>query len=212
MRITQLIVCLLASVVTEYSIADKPLEITLAAGMGTANDPAVKEADGRYVQIDSGSAHQVIFNVEQGRNTEGDTLYYEFLYSSSTMSVAAFDRANRVHEFDLQASYLHLGGHYEWNTSSRMAPYFTMTFGMAHYEPKNSKPYSDSDTFLSGSAGFGAKFRATNQIALRAEARAYGTLLESTTRLFCENESCDFEVEGELWTQYQMTAGVTFKF
>ena len=72
------------------------------------------------------------------------------------------------------------------------------------------------DTFFSGSIGVGMMFRPTEQIGFRVEARAYGTLLSSSSKIFCSTgpdlNICAVQVDGDLLSQVETFAGITFRF
>ena len=78
------------------------------------------------------------------------------------------------------------------------------------------KAAGESDTFWSGSIGVGLRVRPEARIGLRLEARAYGTLTQSDTDLFCRTgpdlNICAVRVEGDMLIQFEAFAGLTFRF
>jgi hypothetical protein len=60
------------------------------------------------------------------------------------------------------------------------------------------------------------KLMPSSRIGIRVEARAYGTLLSSDTKLFCQTgpdqNICAVQVDGNLLSQFETFAGITFRF
>ena len=108
---------------------------------------------------------------------------------------------------------LSLGGTYHWD-GEVARPYLAFTLGGTHI--RTSAAESASDTFFSGSIGLGLKFLPTSRFGIRVEARAYGTVLDSGTDLFCSTgpdaNVCAIRVEGEMLSQVETFVGVTFRF
>jgi hypothetical protein len=54
--------------------------------------------------------------------------------------------------------------------------------------------------------------RLTEHLALRAEVRGYGTLVNDNSQFLCNPDDCVFKVRGELVTQWQANIGLTLRF
>jgi hypothetical protein len=93
-------------------------------------------------------------------------------------------------------------------------PYLAFTLGGTHV--RTSSAESNSDTFFSGSIGVGMKFLPTSRVGIRVEARAYGTLVSSSTDLFCstgpDQNICAIRLEGKMLSQFETFAGITVRF
>ena len=129
-------------------------------------------------------------------------------------STAVFDNpaADRP-DADVEVHVLQLGGTY-LGDGDTVYPYLAATLGGTHVRTRSGN--SDSDTFFSGSIGLGVKFMPSEQFGLRLEARAYGTLIDSSTDLFCstgpDENVCAIQVRGESLTQVETFAGIVFRF
>ena len=54
--------------------------------------------------------------------------------------------------------------------------------------------------------------RLGEHLALRAEVRGYGSLLNDDSTFLCNPEVCAFRVRGDLLTQWQANIGLTLRF
>ena len=83
-----------------------------------------------------------------------------------------------------------------------------------HIEPDDAA--LDSDTFWSFSIGGGLQVAPSSRFGLRLEARAWGTLVDSSTSLFCSSGPqgglCAIRIDGRMLWQFEAFAGVVFRF
>lgn len=70
----------------------------------------------------------------------------------------------------------------------------------------------DSEVAPSMSLALGVQPRLTEHLALRAEVRGYGTLVNDNSQFLCNPDDCVFKVRGELVTQWQANIGLTLRF
>ena len=87
-----------------------------------------------------------------------------------------------------------------------MAPYIGAGIGATRFAAY------DSDVTPSMSLALGVQPRLTERLALRAEVRGYGSLLNDDSAFLCNPEVCAFRVRGELITQWQANIGLTLRF
>jgi hypothetical protein len=110
----------------------------------------------------------------------------------------------------LDSQILQIGGTYQ-GQGDMVRPYLAATIGGTRI-----KTDADSDSFFSGSIGVGVQIRPSSRLGIRLEARAYGTLTDSNTDLFCRTGAdlniCAVRVEGKLLAQFEAIAGVVFRF
>ncbi len=142
-----------------------------------------------------------------------DPTQWEILYSQQRTE-AEFQEATAIDpEVDIDLHILQLGGTYQWE-GEVARPYLAFTLGGTHI--RTSSNGSDSDTFFSGSIGIGMKFLPTSRVGIRVEARAYGTLVDSSTDLFCSTgpdaNICAVRVKGNMLSQVETFAGITVRF
>ena len=88
------------------------------------------------------------------------------------------------------------------------------TAGAAHFSPR--LPGFGAETYLSGSLGGGLQLRADKRLGVRLEGRVFGTFLDHDGEIFCntsgETNDCALIVDSELLIQWQVGAGVVFRF
>lgn len=158
---------------------------------------------------DSGSAGLVL-NFRQTSNTQ-----WELLYSQQKTEALVNDSETVDDVLDLDVHYLHFGGTYQGD-GDRFRPYLAATIGASHFDVREAG--YNSDTFFSFSIGPGLQIWPNNRVGVRLEARAFGTLVNSGTNLFCVSDpgggtaGCAVSIAGEVLWQFQAMAGVVFRF
>lgn len=202
-----LLASLAAAYATPAAAQDLEFELTAFGAARFGGNFALDEPVGEY-ELDDSASFGLILNWRHGVNTQ-----WEILYSRQS-STAVFDNpaADRP-DADVEVHVLQLGGTY-LGDGDTVYPYLAATLGGTHVRTRSGN--SDSDTFFSGSIGLGVKFMPSEQFGLRLEARAYGTLIDSSTDLFCstgpDENVCAIQVRGESLTQVETFAGVVFRF
>lgn len=111
--------------------------------------------------------------------------------------------------FDLTVRYLHVGGTAFIDRPIGRGPYAVGGIGATFFSP-NASGYG-SDTKPSMNLGFGYYWPLTEQIALRAEARGFFTLVDSSGGFLCSG-GCVAVIKGDLFTQYGAMLGLTARF
>jgi hypothetical protein len=114
---------------------------------------------------------------------------------------------------DVELYTLQLGGTYLWEGDG-VQPYLAMTLGGTHIKADSGS--GESDTFISGSLGLGLKFRPSERLGFRLEARVHGVMVRDSTELFCQTgpnlNVCAVRVQGDIFGQLETFAGLTFRF
>lgn len=87
-----------------------------------------------------------------------------------------------------------------------MAPYIGAGIGVTRFDAY------DSEVAPSMSLALGVQPRLTKLLALRAEVRGYGSLVNDDSQFLCNPEICAFRVRGDLITQWQANIGLTMRF
>ena len=171
---------------------------------GTFNVEGTSES----YKLEDSSSFGLILNFPYRDNTQWEILYSR-QETDATFSGATIN--DPVVDVDLQV--LQLGGTYQ-GTGDTVRPYFAATIGGTRVRSRSGG--DKSDTFLSGSIGVGLLFKPDSRLGLRIEARAYGTLMDSDTELFCQTgpdlNICAVRVKGDLLSQIETLAGVVFRF
>lgn len=160
------------------------------------------------VDLDDSSSFGLLLNARHSNNTT-----WELLYSKQQTDAQLGDSMAGFIGVKTDLSMLQIGGTYHGD-GDKLQPYVALTVGGTHIRTSGNGP--DSDTFFSGSIGIGMNVAPNNHLGLRVEARAYGTLTDSSTDLFCQTgpdiNICALRIDGTLLNQIEIFAGLTFRF
>jgi opacity protein-like surface antigen len=152
----------------------------------------------------------LIFNFRESTNTQ-----WEILYSQQSTDVAATGLPAIGAPLEMDLRYLQAGGTYQ-GEGDHVCPYLAATVGAAFFDVKTDG--FNSDTFFSFSIGPGLQIRPNDRLGIRLEARVFGTLVGSDSKLFCVSNpgggaaGCAISITGEVFWQMQAMAGVVFRF
>ena len=188
---------------------EKPLDssFTVFGSLRTGGEFQEEDSDVTYDAADS-SGYGLIWNTRSDGNTE-----WEVYFSHQPTDVERVDPQLDSPDFDLDIYTLQLGGTYLFD-SKGVQTYLAMTLGGTHM--KADSEAGDSETFLSGSIGLGFKFLESQRVGLRLEGRYHGVLVQDNSKLFCRTgpdlNACLVEIEGDFFSQFELFAGVTFRF
>jgi hypothetical protein len=167
-----------------------------------------EEATGATYELEDSPSFGLILNLRHKDPTQ-----WEILYSQQQTEAEFTGSTLNDPIVDIDLHVLQLGGTYQWD-GDVARPYLAFTLGGTHV--RTSSAESRSDTFFSGSIGVGMKFLPTSRVGIRVEARAYGTLVSSSTDLFCstgpDTNICAIRVEGKMLSQIETFAGITVRF
>jgi opacity protein-like surface antigen len=160
------------------------------------------------VELDDRGDFGVILNIRESANTQ-----WEVIYSRQDTSADLAGLTPPDSSVDVELHYFQAGGTY-LGEGERARPYLAATIGGTHISPASST--YDGDTFWSFSIGAGLQLRPSDRVGIRLEARAWGTLIDSDTSLFCasgpEGALCAIAIDGSMLWQMEAFAGVVFRF
>ena len=160
------------------------------------------------LELEDDASFGAILNIRESANTQWEVLYSRQATEANTTALPI-----ATPSLDIDVHYLHGGGTYQGG-GTYARPYLAATLGATHFEP--SLPGFDSETFFSVSIGAGLQIRPSDRFGIRLEARAFGTVLESDTELFCQTgpnaNVCAITAEGEVLWQIHTVAGFVFRF
>jgi len=173
---------------------------------------------GEFVDTDTGRKHTI----------EGSEMYglivgwpldkshdMEIYYSHQSSKLKSVNvtlptpTVNGTTDIPLTVDYLHIGGTAPITDTGPVLTFVTGGLGFAYLSPDISG--LQSDLRASFSIGLGMKYLFTKNIALRLETRGLATLFNSNSALFC-NGGCSLSVNGSLFWQAEVFAGLGFKF
>ena len=137
-------------------------------------------------------------------------------YSPSRMVEVFYSRQSTEIEdvspaFDIDVEYFQIGGVSEYSQPN-YTPYLVGTLGATRFSPDGNL---DSETRFSLTFGGGVKWYLNEHWAIKAEGRAFITIFDSDTEVFCVSSggaTCLFRASGSLVWQVEANAGVTFRF
>jgi Outer membrane protein beta-barrel domain len=133
--------------------------------------------------------------------------HYELLYAQQSTELEG------AVPTDMDVQYLQIGGIVSHPDATRVIPYFGLTVGAARLSPDEAG--LDDETKLAFSAAGGVRVPITDHIGVRLDLRAFITLLESDSDLFCVSSSgltCRIRAKSDTMLQYAASLGVTVGF
>ena len=162
-------------------------------------------------EMEDSASFGLILNWRHRTNTQWEILYSQ--QASEALYFGPDDPNGPDPVVDVDIHVLQLGGTYLFE-GQRAIPYIAATFGGTHIRTDSTE--TRDDTFFSGSIGVGVKLLPASNIGIRLEARGYGTLLDGDSRIFCSTgpdaNTCAVQLSGNLLSQFEVFAGVTFRF
>ena len=188
--------------------SDFAFEVTPFAGyrMGGQVEAEDENLD---IRLEDSASYGLIFTGRYNNETEWEVLYS----NQQTTSRISDSLTGEESIFDFESHILQLGGTYLF-AGEKVIPYMAFTLGGTHIRTRSLQ--DESDTFLSGSFGLGLKFLPHSRVGLRLEARAYGTLINSSTEIFCSTgpdaNVCAIRLKGDLVGQIETFAGISIRF
>ena len=167
------------------------------------------DSTGDEIDVENSSSYGLIINFPAERHTE-----YEIYFSRQSTELSTGDLFQSSSLVDIDIYHLQIGGTYLFETTSNFQPYFMAAIGGAHYDPDG--PGLSSDEFFSFSAGGGWKYFPSRRLGLRLDGRFIGTLIDSDSDIFCqsgpEGSGCLVRTKGETLWQFELQAGLIFRF
>ena len=165
--------------------------------------------DGTTFDLHEGNANGLIFNM---RTAEGNT-QWEVLYAHQSTELETRPTFAGAPLLSLDVDYWQFGGTYVFDGTS-VQPFVALTAGLARFEPAGSG--IEAENYFSGSLGGGLRLRADRRVGVRLEGRVFGSLIDSEGGLFCRSgpagAACALAVDGDALFQWEVKAGVVFRF
>ena len=190
-----------------FSSAGYSVEITPLLGLRGGGDFVDTETDKNHTVVSSEAYGVIIgFPYEKGKTIE---VYYS--HQSSDINSVDVDTASTtgIVDIPLTIDYLHIGGTTPISQFNNLNIFASGGLGFTYLSPDING--LQSDLRASFSIGAGLKWPVSENIALRFETRALATLYNSNSALFC-NGGCSLAVNGSLFVQAEIFAGLAIKF
>lgn len=195
----------------EYHVSVTPI---LGYRMGGSLDGEdVDGADtGTELELDDDSVVGVILNAPFASPGGDHYTEWEFYYARQSVGIdgapAGVDPA-----LELDISHFLLGGTYVGD-GERIRPFLSAGLGAAHLSP--DAPGYDSDTVFAFGIGGGAQLFPASRFGVRLEGRLLGSVIDSDSAIFCATgpvgATCAFRASGDVLWQWEVVAGLTFRF
>lgn len=111
---------------------------------------------------------------------------------------------DKIELFDMDVSYYHVGGLYQW-TDSSWIPYVNLSLGATTFSAD-----ADLDTKTKFSMGFGGGVKKffNDRFGIRSQIRGYATFLGSEEEFYCDPFGCWSYSESVTFTQLEFSTGL----
>ena len=197
-----LLVTLLLLSANSYAV-----EITPLLGYRAGGEFVDTETEQKHT-IQSSSSYGLIIGFPYGRGKDLE-IYYSHQSSDLNSVNITLPTPTTNANIPLTIDYLHIGGTAPITEEKNFKTFVSGGFGFTYLSPDFAGLQSDLRASLS--IGVGVKWPMSQNIALRLEARGLGTLFNSNSTLFC-NGGCSLTVNGSLFFQTEVFAGLAIKF
>jgi hypothetical protein len=182
-------------------------EITPFAAYRVGGSFEEKDGVGR-VELNDSNAQGLMFNIKANPNGQ-----YELLYSRQSTDARTEGFLVNDPTIDLDVETFHFGGTYLFD-GENTRPFLALTIGITQFDPGLID--SNSESFFSASFGAGVQLNATKRLGFRLEARAFTTFVDDDSNIFCAssggNGACLIQVDARTLTQWEVRAGLVFRF
>ncbi|MBR9726414.1 outer membrane protein [Shewanella intestini] len=173
-----------------YSFASSKLDVV--DQNDTSSTLSIKESDHLGVML--------------GVTTKDPGNIYVMYSQQSTQIGTHWGSSNPISDVDIH--YYHVGGTLFFSYDN-LKPYVTASVGVTQLRPNAG--FSNESRF-SMAVGGGIKYHLSKKVALFAEVKAYATLFNSSSTLFCDATNCAWNIKGDVMWQSQANAGLSFSF
>ena len=190
-----------------FSTNVSAIEITPLVGHRNGGDFVDTETDITHT-IEGSEMYGLIIGWPLDKNHDME-IYYSHQSSKLKSVNVTIPTIASTTDIPLTVDYLHIGGTAPITDTGPVLTFVTGGLGFAYLSPDISG--LQSDLRASFSIGLGLKYLFTENIALRLETRGLATLFNSNSALFC-NGGCSLSVNGSLFWQAEVFAGIGFKF
>ncbi len=182
-------------------------EITPFAGYRFGGTFYDEDSDNKIALADDAS-FGLILDIRESASTQ-----WEIIYSRQTTEANISDLSIPQQFVDVDIHYLQGGGTL-LGDGEKVRPYLAATIGGTLVDPASGE--FEDDFFWSFSIGTGLTFRPSERLGFRLEARAFGTLISSSTDLFCRSGPqgglCAISIDGKVLWQLETFAGIVLRF
>lgn len=177
-------------------------ELTPFAGFRLGGSFKLKDT-GRTVELNDRGSFALALDLQADEVAQYELFYsrqHTALHGDSTLAPTSID-----------VEYLHIGGTALLDDARRVKSYVVGGIGVTRFTPPAQ---GTEDTRLSASLGLGLRVPVNRHLSVRLEARAFLTLVNSDTAIFCRSDQagliCQIHGSGSTFLQGEVLAGVAF--
>ena len=132
-------------------------------------------------------------------------IFASYQRTNLSEDTGAFSGSNRL---PMDIYYLHVGGTFFWDGEVGKGAYVVGGLGATLFNP--GQGYK-SELYPSINIGVGYQWPLGNTLAVRVEARGYGTLVNSSSGVFCSG-GCVVSIKGDSVGQGELMLGLSTRF
>ena len=158
---------------------------------------------GTTLKLSEEQTYGIIFDRQLA---SGDIM--EFYYSRQPSSLLASGSVTPGALIDIDVEYFHLGGKYP--IKSNAGAFYVGSVGLTRFSP--GVDGLGAETNFSIGLGVGMETAADKRVGFRLEGRAFGTFIDSSGGIFCGGGGCIVVTESQMLWQFEVNAGITFRF
>ena len=158
---------------------------------------------GTELKLSEEQTYGIIFDRKMA---SGDIM--EFYYSKQPSSLLASGAVTPGALFDIDVEYYHLGGKYPMKSNA--GAFYLGSVGLTRFSPGIND--LGPETKFSIGLGVGMETAADKRIGFRLEGRGFGTFVDSNGGIFCGGGGCIVVSESQMLWQFEVNAGITFRF
>ena len=158
---------------------------------------------GTTLKLSEEQTYGIIFDRKMA---SGDIM--EFYYSRQPSSLLASGPVTPGALIDIDVEYYHLGGKYPMKSNA--GAFYVGSVGLTRFSPGIDG--LGPETKFSIGLGVGMETAADKRIGFRLEGRGFGTFVDSSGGIFCGGGGCIVVTESQMLWQFEINAGITFRF
>ena len=158
---------------------------------------------GTTLKLSEEQTYGIIFDRQMA---SGDIM--EFYYSRQPSSLLASGAVTPGALIDIDVEYYHLGGKYPMKSSA--GAFYLGSIGLTRFSPGIDG--LGPETKFSLGLGVGMETSSDKRIGFRLEGRGFGTFIDSSGGIFCGGGGCIVVTESQMLWQFEINAGITFRF
>ncbi len=132
----------------------------------------------------------------------------EVLYEVQETSLDALRFHGPAPDYDLDIEYLQVGFLWQWLPSEEIRPFVVGSLGAANLDLERGV----DETRFATTVGGGVKLFFSDHVGARFEGRFYHVLLEDDDEVFCNPDVCIGYRDTNFMFQFELKAGLVFKF